>query len=90
MFANKDLVPAGRKIPGEAITLRCAHGDTLLYPLADVNVNVDGIEILFRVALSETLPVSVLLGTDIPQLGRLMKVKPHSTQIRSRGGHGNS
>ena len=30
-------------------------------------------------AVSDTLPVSVLLGTDVPELGRLLGVDPRST-----------
>lgn len=29
---HQDLVPEDKKISGEAIMLRCAHGDTVLYP----------------------------------------------------------
>ena len=72
----QDLVPADKRIAGEAVTLRCAHGDTVLYPLADVNVSVGGVAFVVRAALSETLPVSVLLGTDVPQLGRLLSINP--------------
>ena len=48
----------------------------MLYPLADVNVSVGGVAFVVRAALSETLPVSVLLGTDVPQLGQLLSINP--------------
>ena len=69
---HQDLIPVDKKIPGEAVTVRCSHGHVTLYPLADVHVQVDGIEFTIRAALSQTLPVSVLLGTDVPDLGRLL------------------
>ncbi|KAL5515656.1 hypothetical protein EMCRGX_G000854 [Ephydatia muelleri] len=36
---------------------------------------VDGVPVLVKAAVSQTLPVSVLLGTDVPELGRLLGVK---------------
>ena len=59
-------------LTGEAITIRCAHGDTVLYPLALVRISVDGRILNVEAAASTTLPVSVLLGTDVPQLGGLL------------------
>ena len=88
MFANDKSPrpsPSRKKIPGEVITLHCAHGNTVLYPLADMNVNVNGIEILVRAALPEALPVLVLLGTDIPQLGHLLKANPHTVYTSGVG-----
>ena len=55
-----------RLLEGEAVAVRCAHGDTVLYPLAEVAMEVDGVETRVRAAVSEKLPVSVLLGTDAP------------------------
>ena len=69
---HQDLVPVENNIPGEAVTVRCSHGDVTLYPFADVHVQVDGIEFTIRSTLSQILPVSVLLGTDVPDLGRLL------------------
>lgn len=59
-------------VTGEAITIRCAHGDTVLYPLVLVRISVDGRIQNVEAAASTTLPVSVLLGTDVPQLDGLL------------------
>lgn len=67
-MVRRDLVSQGQLIEGEAATIHCVHGDTVLYPLADVNVKVEGHDLTVRAAVSETLPKSVLLGTDVPQL----------------------
>ena len=75
---HRRLVPDGKKIPGEATTLRCAHGDTVLYPLAYVELQVEGIPLHIKAAISDTLPVSVLLGTDVPELGQLLRTNPHT------------
>ena len=66
-------MPPGKVIEGEAVTIRCAHGDVVLYPLAEVGVEVDGKVIKVDAAVSESLPVSVLLGTDVPELTELLK-----------------
>lgn len=57
---------------GDALTIRCAHCDIVLYPLADVNMEVDGLPITVEAAVSDTLPAAVLLGTDVPQLTELL------------------
>ncbi len=78
-LVRSDLVPAEKLIQGDAVTIRCAHGDTVLYPLAEVLINVDGFPLQVEAAVSETLPVSVLLGTDIPALGDLLGKDINST-----------
>ena len=60
-----DLVPPEKILSGDAVTIRCAHGDTVLYRLADLEMEVDGVYIQVEAAVSETLPVPVLLGRDV-------------------------
>ena len=50
------------------IPIRCAHGDTHIYPLAQVEIRVGEKGFLVEAAVSETLPVSVVLGRDVPEL----------------------
>ena len=59
-------------LDGEAVTIRCAHGDTVLYPLAKVDLEVRGKKISVEAAISIHLPTSVLLGTDVPALSELL------------------
>ena len=49
----------------------CAHGDTVAYPLAVVELKVDGLPLTVEAALSDTLPTAVLLGRDVPELNQL-------------------
>ena len=49
-----------------------AHGDTLLYPLAEVELEADDLSMNVEAAVSESLPVAVLLGTDVPELYQLL------------------
>ena len=48
------LVSKEQLIEGEAATLRCAHGDTVLYPLAEVVVKVDGCTVKTVAAVCNT------------------------------------
>ena len=78
-MVHRNLVPEKKMIYGEAVAIRCAHGDTALYPLAHVQLEVEGQSIAVKAAVSETLPASVLLGTDVPEL---------SVLLGARGGSG--
>ena len=49
------------------VTIRCAHGETVLYPLAKVDLVVEGLPVEVEVAMPETLPVPVLIQTDVPE-----------------------
>ena len=47
----------------------------MAYPLADVDLEIEGKVVTVEAAVSETLPQSVLLGTDVPELLSLLGVK---------------
>ena len=68
-MVRQDLVPEGEIIEGDAVTIRCAHGDTVLYPVAQLELEVDGLPLF---AVSQSLPVPVLLGTDVAKLHWLL------------------
>ena len=63
-LVRSDLLPPSIRMEGE-VTIRCAHGDAVTYPLA---VSTGSKEFLVRAGISNTLPVPVLLGRDIPEL----------------------
>ena len=67
-----DLVSDDDILDGE-ITIRCAHGNIVSYPLAVVKINIGGKDIITQAAVSSTLPASALLGWDIPQLMSLVE-----------------
>ena len=71
-LVRRSLVP-GVNILSERTETRCVHGDVVPYPLAMVNVVVDGRELVIKAGLAEKLPVDVLLGTDIPDLMKLIR-----------------
>ena len=69
---RRELVPKNKILEGAAVTIRCAHGDTVRYPLARVNIEVQGRRVTVEAAVSTTLPASVLLGTDVQELTTLL------------------
>eukprot|EP00731_Ephydatia_muelleri_P013583 Em0007g893a len=71
-MVHSDLVSDGQIREGESAVVRCAHGDTAMYPMADICVELDGYTIDTVAAVSDTLPMDVLLGTDVPELGMLL------------------
>ena len=68
-----DLVPLQKFLEGDTVTIQCVHGDNVLYPLANGGIQVDGLEIEVEAAISEKLPVAVLLGKDVPELSKLLR-----------------
>ena len=75
-MVRQDLVPKERLVAGATVRLRCTHGDVVTYPLATVKLEIEGVVLPVSAAVAEKLPVSVLLGTDVPELGKLMNQPP--------------
>ena len=71
-IVHHSLVPEKKLVTREAVTIRCAHGDSVPYPLANVDLVVDGVPLTVGAAVSKSLPVSVLLGTDVPELAKFV------------------
>ena len=71
-MVRQDLVPQSKIIEGDAVTIICAHGDTVLYPVAQLELEVDGLPLCVEAAVSKSLPVPVLLGTDVAELHQLL------------------
>ena len=49
----QELVPE-KLLTGEAVTIRCAHGDVVLYPSAEVHISVNNQVSSIKVAVSHT------------------------------------
>ena len=69
-LVHKDLVSKDSLLAGEAVAIRCAHGDTALCPLGQVQLEVE--KQAMEVTVADKLPMSVLLGIDIPLLSKLL------------------
>ena len=78
-MVRHELVLEEKILVGEAVMVRCAHGDTVLYPLADIELEVDGSRLKVRAAVSKSLPASVLLGTDVPEMRQLLGAEASNT-----------
>ena len=61
------LVPQNRLLNAEAIAIKCAH-EILFFTLADVEFTVDQVLMKVETTVSDTLPIDVLLGVDVPEL----------------------
>ena len=69
--ANKTLVRGDLVQPADvtdkSVTIHCAHGDSVSYPLARVKIELGGRQIAVEAAVAGRLPVPALLGWDIPE-----------------------
>ena len=41
-MVRQDLVPERKVLEGDVVTIRCAHGDTVLYPVAQLDLEIEG------------------------------------------------
>ena len=73
-LVHHKLLPPNKRAKG-VVTMRCAHGPEVTYPLTEVGINFGGEIIRVEAGISRTLPVSVLLGTDVPQLVELVNME---------------
>ena len=73
---RRELVSDEKMLEGRAVPIRCAHGDTVLYPLAMVSITVGGKELEVEAAVSDTLPMDALLGTDVSGFDSLLGQEP--------------
>ena len=61
LLVRSYLIPE-EKMNAEELSIRCAHGDMVIYPLAEIEIAVDGRSLTVEAAVADKLPVSVLLG----------------------------
>ena len=81
-MVHKNLVPEAKLMGQDShVSIRCAHGDSVEYPLARVTVSVRGKPYSLVAAVSESLPVSVLLGRDVPVLIELLQVAGSAADV---------
>ena len=69
---REDILPPDHRVDGE-VTSRCAHGDMVAYPLTAIAVDIGSWQLVVKAGVSRTLPVSVLLGRDVPELLQLLE-----------------
>ncbi|XP_078533236.1 uncharacterized protein LOC144819118 [Lissotriton helveticus] len=64
----QDLVPLQSICEEETVLVSCVHGDVKEYPLAEVLLEIDRDSQVRKVGVVPTLPETILLGTDLPNL----------------------
>ena len=61
---RRQLLPQLKILNGKMVSIKCAHGDTVLFPLTELMV-VEGIPVHVEVAVVNVLPVGVLLDRRV-------------------------
>ena len=51
-MVRQDLVPESKIIEGDVAAIRCTHGDTELYPVAQMEFKVDGLPLCVKASVS--------------------------------------
>ena len=80
-LVRSDLIGEENCEPREKVTVQCGHGDIMTYPIASVELEVQGRALTVEAAVSDQLPSSVLLGTDVPGLSELLQLKRENTAL---------
>ena len=62
-------------LEGESTIIQCAHGDVIAYPLAAIELEIQGKTVLVNAAVLDTLPQSVLVGADVPGMLEMVQRK---------------
>ena len=66
-LAQEQLVPKNKIMPHKFVNIQCAHGDSVVYPVARVGLEVERVPIVVEAAVSSNLSRFVLLGTDVEE-----------------------
>uniref|UniRef100_A0A1X7U211 RNA-directed DNA polymerase n=1 Tax=Amphimedon queenslandica TaxID=400682 RepID=A0A1X7U211_AMPQE len=83
-LVKREFIPEHCILEGETVALQCAHGDVTKYPIAEVDMVIEGVKKRVRVGVSETLPRSVLAGTDVLSLFGDQTVEDCMVMTRSK------
>ena len=81
-LVRDDLV-SPKDLRDKKITIRCAHGDSVSYPLAKVKITLGGRDIVAESAVASRPPVAALLGWNIPNLMAFVKPQQVSDALAS-------
>ena len=71
-LVRKELVPEERVLKGRTVGVRCAHGEVVHYPIAELEVVVGDQKITVKAGISDRLPVQLLLGRDVSEFFSLL------------------
>ena len=68
---REDLLHPDHRVDGE-VTVRCAHGNTVAYPLTEVE-KIGSRQLVVTAGVSRTLPMPMLLGREVPDMMQLLE-----------------
>ena len=77
-FVRDSLVARNRSLI-KFVSVQCMHGDYAPYPLAKVEVVIEGKSYFMETAVVMKLPTSMLLERDVPELVRIGSAEPTGT-----------
>ena len=83
-LVHKELVPENKINEDEKIKVKCAHGDSIVYPTAIITIEIDGQKHEVKTGVSPTLPLPVLLGRDIGNLLELVIQEEQAHMVLTR------
>ena len=63
-IVRRDLVGEEQWLEGESTIIQCAQGDAITYPLAAIELEIQGKSMLVNAAVSDTLPQLVLISQE--------------------------
>ena len=81
---RSDLVGKETLSSEKSVTVQCAHGDAVEYPVATVRIGVQGRRVTVEAAVLDKLPHSVLLGIDVPELVSWLKEENKAPMVVTR------
>ena len=80
-MVRKELVRPNKITEGQ-VSIHCAHGSSVTYPLAQVKIAIGDSSYDVEASISDQLPVPVLLGRDVLELlEMLQKPKTQNTTV---------
>ena len=74
-IVQRDLVGEEQWLEQESTIIQCAHGDAIAYSLATMELEIQGKPVLVNAAVSDSLPQSVLVETDVPGMLETLQMR---------------
>ncbi|KAL7841522.1 hypothetical protein SRHO_G00252130 [Serrasalmus rhombeus] len=63
------------------LKVKCVHGDEVVYPTAEVNMEIQGQTYLLTVGVMQNSPYKVILGRDVPVLIDLLTDRQNESEV---------
>lgn len=79
-LVRQDSLPREAIFCGGTVDVYCIHGDMVEYPIAEVDIQVEGQNYLLSVGVFPHLPYQVVLGSDLPIVAELITKQSSETR----------